>query len=92
METYSKSAPELAVRLETNVPERFTVFDLPAEHRVKMRTSNMVQRVNKELKRRTRVIRVLPNVASLMRLITARLCEISDRTGLLEAIGVRLVD
>jgi putative transposase len=43
-----------------------------------MRTSNMIERVNPELKRRTRVIRVFPNIASLLRLITARLCEISD--------------
>ena len=78
VETYSKSAPELAAWLESNVPESFTVFDLPPEHRVKMRTSNMIERVNQELKRRTRVIRVFPNVASLLRLITARLCEISD--------------
>jgi hypothetical protein len=78
VETYSKNAPELAAWLESNIPEGFTVFDLPPEHRVKMRTSNMIERVNQELKRRTRVIRVFPNIASLLRLITARLCEISD--------------
>lgn len=78
VETYSKSATELASWLESNVPEGFTVFDLPPEHWVKMRTSNMIERVNQELKRRTRVIRVFPNIASLLRLITARLCEISD--------------
>jgi len=43
-----------------------------------MRTSNMVERVNQELKRRTRVIRVFPNIASLLRLVTARLSELSD--------------
>jgi transposase-like protein len=78
VETYSKSAPELAAWLESNVPESFAVFDLPPEHRVKMRTSNMIERLNQELKRRTRVIRIFPNIASLLRLITARLCEISD--------------
>lgn len=78
VESYSKSTPEFAAWLETNVPESFTVFDLPKEHRLKMRTSNMIERVNQELKRRTRVIRIFPNIASLLRLITARLCEISD--------------
>jgi transposase-like protein len=78
VDTYSKSAPELALWLEANVPESFTVFDLPPQHWVKIRTSNMIERVNQELKRRTRVIRVFPNIASLLRLITARLCEISD--------------
>ncbi len=43
-----------------------------------MRTSNMIERVYQELKRRTRVIRVFPNVASPLRLIAARLCQISD--------------
>jgi putative transposase len=75
---YSKSAPEFAAWLESNVPESFSVFDLPPEHWVKMRTSNMIERVNQELKRRTRVIHVFPNVASLLRLITACPCEISD--------------
>ncbi len=64
--------------LEANVPESFTVFDLPPQHWVKMRTSNMIERVNQELKQRTRVIRVFPNIASLLPLITARPCEISD--------------
>jgi len=78
VETYSQSASELAAWLESNVPESFTVFDLPQEHWVKMRTSNMIERVNQELKRRTRVIRVFPNIASLLRVITARLFVISD--------------
>ncbi len=43
-----------------------------------MRTSNMIDRVNQELKRRTRVIRVFPNIASLLRLLDALLCEIRD--------------
>jgi putative transposase len=78
VDTYSKSALELAVWLEANVPESFTVFDLPQQHWVKMRTGKMIERVNQELKPRTRVIRVFPNIASLLRLITARPCEISD--------------
>jgi putative transposase len=43
-----------------------------------MRTTNMIERIDQELKRRTRTIRIFPNVHSLLRLITARLCEISD--------------
>ena len=43
-----------------------------------MRTTNMVERVNQEHKRRTRVIRIFPNVDSLLRVITARLSELSD--------------
>ena len=43
-----------------------------------MRTSNALERVNQELKRRTRVARVFPNESSLLRLISALLCETSD--------------
>lgn len=75
---YRKSAPELAAWLETNAHESFTVFALPKEHRLFLRTSNAAERINQELKRRTRVARVFPNPKSLLRLVTALLCDISD--------------
>jgi len=43
-----------------------------------MRTSNAIERVNQELKRRTRVASLFPNEASLLRLVSALLCEISE--------------
>ena len=76
--SYRKSAPELAAWLEQNVPESFTVFALPKEHRLRMRTSNPAERVNQEIKRRTRVARIFPNPKSLLRLVTALLCDIND--------------
>ena len=75
---HEKSAPKLAQWLEENLPEGFTVFDLPATHRRRMRTSNPLERVNMELKRRTRVAGIFPNEASLLRLVSARLMEISE--------------
>jgi transposase-like protein len=75
---YTKSAPKLAAWLEENLPQGFTVFMLPAAHQKRLRTSNALERVNQELKRRTRVARVFPNEKSLLRLITALLCETSD--------------
>lgn len=45
---------------------------------MRMRTTNVVERVNQERKRRTRLIRIFPNVDSLMRVITARFSELSD--------------
>ena len=75
---YAKSAPKLAAWLEENLPQGFTVFTLPAAHQKRMRTSNALERVNQELKRRTRVARVFPNEQSLLRLISALLCETSD--------------
>jgi putative transposase len=75
---YTKSVPKLAAWLEENLPQGFTVFTLPAAHQKRLRTANALERVNQELKRRTRVARVFPNEAALLRLITALLCETSD--------------
>ena len=75
---YRKSAPELAAWLEQNVPESLTVFALPKEHRLRLRTSNAAERVNQEIKRRTTVARIFPNSKSLLRLVTALLNDISD--------------
>ena len=75
---YAKSAPKLAIWMEENLPQGFTAFTLPAAHQKRMRTSNALERVNQELKRRTRVAHVFPNEKSLLRLISALLCETSD--------------
>ena len=75
---YAKSAPKLAVWMEENIPQGFAVYALPAAHQRRMRTSNAIERVNQELKRRTRVASLFPNEASLLRLISALLNEMSD--------------
>lgn len=75
---YEKSAPKLAQWMEENVPESFAVFRLPPAHRQRLRTTNMLERLNKELKRRTRVATLFPNEASLLRLVTAVLMELSE--------------
>jgi transposase-like protein len=75
---YQKSAPKLAQWLEENVPESLTVFRLPTAHRKRLRTTNMEERLNRELKRRTRVATLFPNEASLLRLVTAVLMEVSE--------------
>ncbi len=75
---YQATAPKLAAWLEANVPEGLTVFALPAEHRRRLRTSNPLERLNEEIKRRTRVATLFPNEASLLRLVTAILQETSE--------------
>jgi transposase-like protein len=75
---YQKPAPQLAVWLEENVPEALTVLRIPAAHRRRLRTTNGLERLNKEIKRRTRVATLFPNEASLLRLASAVLSEISD--------------
>ena len=69
------SHPQLAAWAENNLPEGFAVFDLPEAHRVRMRTTNGLERLNKELKRRTRVATLFPNPASCLRLVSALLAE-----------------
>jgi transposase-like protein len=75
---YSKTAPKLSAWLEANVPEGLTVFDFPPPHRRRLRTSNLLERINKELKRRTRVATLFPNEAALLRLVSSVLMEISE--------------
>jgi len=75
---YAKTAPKLAAWLEENLPQGFTVFALPPAHQTRLRTSNALERVNQELKRRPRLARVFPNEPSLLRLISALLAETSD--------------
>lgn len=75
---YAKSAPKLAAWMEANLPQGFTVFAMQPAHQKRLRTSNAMERVNQEIKRRTRVARLFPNEASLLRLVTALLAEISE--------------
>lgn len=75
---YAATAPRLAAWMEENLPQGFTIFSLPQTHQRRLRTTNALERVNMELKRRTRVAGLFPNEASLLRLISALLAEFSD--------------
>lgn len=75
---YETSAPRLSAWLEGNVAEGLTVFAFPKDQQRRLRTSNLSERVNRELKRRTCVVGVFPNPASLERLMTAVLIEIDE--------------
>jgi transposase-like protein len=75
---YRTTAPKLADWLEANIPEGLTVFALPAAHRRRLRTINLLERLNKELKRRTRVAGLFPNEGSALRLVSAVAMEISE--------------
>ena len=64
VEKYQRPAPKLAEWMEANVPEGLAVFALPEPHRRRMRTTNALERLNRELHRRTRVATLFPNEAS----------------------------
>jgi transposase-like protein len=78
VQKYAQSAPKLAEWMEANLPEGLTVFELPESHRKRMRTTNMLERLHEEINRRTRVARLFPNEASLLRLVSAVEMEISE--------------
>ncbi len=69
-----KPYPAIAEWLEENGPETLAVYDFPPEHRRRLRTTNNIERLNQEIKRRTRVVRIFPNEASCLRLVSA-LCQ-----------------
>ena len=78
VEKYQPISARLADWLEQIVPEGLTIFSFPLRHRQRIRTVNMLERVSQEVKRRTRVVRIFPNEAACLRLISAILMEISE--------------
>ena len=78
VEKYSKCQSKLAAWMEDNIPEGLTVFSFPAAVRQFLRTNNMEENLNKQIKSRTRLIPAFPNVESLVRLVSAICVEISD--------------
>ena len=75
---YAQDAPRLADWMEENLPEGLTVFAFPQKHRRLIRTTNGLERLNREIRRRTRVASLFPNEASCLRLVTAVVMEISE--------------
>jgi putative transposase len=75
---YEKSAPRLSLWMEENLEQGLTVMSYPVEHQRRLRTTNLCERVNREIKRRTRVVSIFPNARSLERLVTAVLMEMSE--------------
>jgi len=78
VEIWAKEAPKLALWAEENLPMGFAVFDFPEGHRTRLRTTNGLERINRELKRRTRVASIFPNTASCLRLVSALLAECDE--------------
>jgi putative transposase len=78
VQRYRSVAPKLATWMEETVPEGLMVFAFPAAHWRLLRTTNGLERLNQEIRRRTQVARLFPNEASCLRLITAVVMEISE--------------
>lgn len=78
LDAWRKEHPKLAEWAETAIPESLTVFDFPPAHRIRLRTTNGLERINRELRRRTRVASIFPNPDSCLRLVSALLTELDD--------------
>jgi putative transposase len=78
VQKYEKSASRLSKWMADNIPEGLTVFAFPVAHRRRIRTTNGVERLHREVRRRARVVSIFPNQASCLRLVSAVLNEISE--------------
>lgn len=78
IEKYQNRAPEFTKWLEENIDEGLTVYQFPKEHWKRLRTSNGIERVNREIKRRTRIAVLFPNKESALRLVTGVIIEIHE--------------
>jgi putative transposase len=78
IEFWAIDAPKLAQWAEENLPEGFAVFERPHAQRIRLRTTNGLERINREIKRRTRVASIFPNTASCLRLVSALLAECDE--------------
>ena len=70
--------PRLCNWVEESIEETWTFYDLPIEHHKHMKSTNMLERINEEIKRRTCVVRIFPNEASCLRLVRALAVEIHE--------------
>lgn len=76
---YRDAAPEAVERLDEGFDDAMSVMELPERLRRPVRTTNILERLNGEVRKRTRVIKVFPNAESVERLVGALLAEENDR-------------
>lgn len=75
VERFQKTAPKAAACLEEGFEDAMAVMVLPEKYRKRLRTTNMQERLNEEIRRRERVIRIFPNDESALRMFGALLAE-----------------
>jgi len=78
IEHFGTSAPKAVSCLEEGFADAMAVMALPEKYRRRLRTTNMQERLNQEIRRRERVIRIFPNDESALRLIGALLAEFNE--------------
>jgi putative transposase len=78
VETLGHRVAKAAALLDDCGEEILAVYQLPERHRKRMRSTNMLERVNQEIKRRTRVIRIFPNEQACVRLVSTLMMELNQ--------------
>ena len=73
-----KGYEKVAEHIEEHIEECLSCLAFPESHRRRIRTTNGLERLNQEIKRRTRVVRIFPNSESCLRLVTALAVEQSE--------------
>ena len=68
---------EAAAKVENGIEETLTYADFPSEHWLKIRTNNVIERLNREIRRRTRVVGTFPDGNSALMLVCARLRHVA---------------
>jgi putative transposase len=70
--------PKLCAWVEENIEETLSFYRLPRQHHKNMKSTNMLERLMEEIKRRTLVVRIFPNTAACLRLVRALAVEIDE--------------
>lgn len=78
LKRWQERYPKLTDWVEENIGETLTFYRLPRIHHKHMKSTNMLERLNEEIKRRTLIVRIFPNSASCLRLIRALTAEIHE--------------
>ena len=76
---HTQESKEAAKKVEDGIEETLTYMDFPSQHWLKIRTNNVIERMNREIRRRTRVVGTFPDGKSALMLVCARLRYVSGK-------------
>ncbi len=78
LQKWQSKYPKLCDWVEEHIEETWTFYRLPLQHHKHMKSTNMLERLNEEIRRRTRVVRIFPNAESCLRLVRALAVEMHE--------------